>query len=494
LAEEEYDAIVIGSGPGGAATAALLAKRGLATLLLEKNAQLGGKMITVSKAGFEYDLWPHGQVPMRGSAFETVFRELGVESALKPCLSPDDPNEVVRISYRAKGWEKYRSAAFVQSMQDARQFFDLWNLTEDERATALRFLTEMVMLPSEAVDELDDVSMHDFISRHDVPYPLYSYLAFQANASLAEPIDQVSASEQVKIMQQIAFQGGGGNYVGGFGRLVDVMAQEFVGSGGKLMTRSRVDQITVEGGRVTGARAGGRHYHAPIVVSSAGIQPTVLKLVGADHFEAPYVDYIKGLEPGWGFTGARYFLNRRALELPMYVVYADDSWRDTERFERVQEGEEPDEVILFITVPSNYDPDMAPAGKQCLVAGTICSPDPKAKEIPMLWQKMDEMMSLIFPEAWAAVESKDYGGPAEISSSTRDSVLPGQGGECVGVGQIVGQCGRKKPSPESPLEGLYYVGADAGSAGMGTHQAADSALGVVDMVLRRHRELQGVPR
>ena len=487
---ENYDVIVIGSGPGGTACAALLANGGLKTLLLEKNDRLGGKMMTVSREGFEYDLWPHGQVPMRGSAFEVVFRELGVESELMPCLSPDSPGEVVGISYRASEWADYRSVSFAQTMQDATPFFDLWGLDENERAGALRFLAEMVAMPPEKVDELDDVTMHDFISRYDVSYRLYSYLAFHANASLAEPVDLVSASEQVKIMQQLARQGGGGNYKGGFGRLIDVMARVFRARAGAVLTRARVEKIAVEDGGVTGVVTEAGEFKAPIVISSAGIQPTVLKLVGEEHFDRSYVTYIKDLVPGWGFTGAHYFLNREVLNLPMYVTYSDDSWWNLERFREVQAGKVPDEIILFMTIPSNYDPDMAPSGKQCLVAGTICSPDPEAKEIRMLWDKMDEMLARLYPEAWAAVESKDYGGPAQISSSTRDSVLPGQGGECVGLGQIVGQCGKHKPSPEAPLRGLYFVGADAGSAGMGTHQAADSGIKVAQIVLQHHRARQ----
>ena len=490
MTDATYDAIVIGSGPGGISSAALLARWGLKTLLLEKNSRLGGKMMTVSRDGFEYDLWPHGQVPMRGSAFEAVFKELGVESELMPSLSPDSPREVVGISYRAKGWTDYKSVSFAQTGQDATPFFDLWGLDEPERAAALRFLAEMILMPSDRVDDLDDVTMHDFISRYDVPYALYSYMAFHSNASLAEPIDQVSASEQIKIMQQIALQGGGGNYKGGFGHLIDVMAREFKANGGDILNRCRVEKITVEDGNVTGIVTNGAEFNAPIVISSAGIQPTALKLVGEAHFDSSYVDYVKGLVPGWGFTGVRYFLKKRVLQLPMYAVYSDDSWWNLERFRDVQAGKPPDEIILFMTIPSNYDPDMAPPGKQCLVAGTICSPDPEAKEIPMLWRKMDEMLARIFPAAWAAVESKDCGGPAQISSSTRDSVLPGQGGECVGLGQIVGQCGKHKPSPQAPIEGLFYVGADAGSAGMGTHQAADSGIKVARMALERHQILQ----
>ncbi|MCH7739217.1 MAG: NAD(P)/FAD-dependent oxidoreductase [Chloroflexi bacterium] len=484
MTEKTFDVIVIGSGPGGSACAVLLAKAGLKTLMLEKNGRVGGKMLTGSKNGFEYDIWPHGQVPINGAAFETLFKILGVESERKPCLEHNSMKKVCGISYRAKEWSKYRSVAFVQGLKDALPFFQMWEMDEAEQAAAIKFMADMAVMPPEQVDELDDVSMHDYCGQNDVPFRLYSYLAFHANASLAEPIDLVSASEQIKIMQQIMIQGGGGNYKGGFGRLTDIIAREFQKLGGELITRAKVERIKVEDGRVTGVVTKDATFDAPIVVSSAGIQPTVLKLAGEEHFDASYTRYIKDLVPGWAFTGVRYFLNRDVLDLPMYVAYADESWWNVERFEAAAEGRIPDEVILFMTVAANYDPDMAPPGKQCIVAGTICSPDPESKQIGALCDKMDEMMQRLYPDAWAAVESVERAGPAEISSSSRDSVLPGQGGECVGLAQIVGQCGKNKPSPQSPIPGLYYVGADAGSAGMGTHQAADSGMKVADMVIQ----------
>ena len=56
MADETYDAIVIGSGPGGSSCATLLQKRGIRTLLLEKNGFVGGKMVSVHKDGYSYDL------------------------------------------------------------------------------------------------------------------------------------------------------------------------------------------------------------------------------------------------------------------------------------------------------------------------------------------------------------------------------------------------------------------------------------------------------
>jgi prolycopene isomerase len=148
----------------------------------------------------------------------------------------------------------------------------------------------------------------------------------------------------------------------------------------------------------------------------------------------------------------------------------------------MKDGKIPDEVILFMVNHSFYDENAAPAGKQVLVSGTVCSSNPEAKEIEGLWKKMDDQMQEFFPEIWEACERREYNGPKDISELTRDSVMEGQGGECVGVAQIVGQCGSMKPSSKAPINGLYIAGADAGSKGMGTHQSALSGTAVARMV------------
>lgn len=484
MAEKSYDVIVIGSGPGGTSCATLLQKWGIKTLLIEKNNFLGGKMVTIRKDGYTYDLFPHGQVPMKQPAFEKVFAELGVAHEFKPALAPDDTRNVITICYRAKDWKDYRKTSQSQAMADPTPFFLLWDLQDPrDQEKVVSFMTELVTMPDERLDALDDVSMHEFLAGRDLPYALYSYMAFHANASLAEPIDLVAASEQIKIMKHIMLQGGGGQYPGGFGMLTDVMIREFLKNGGELIRNEKVERIRIDDGAVTGVITRNGSFAAPVVVSNAGIQPTVLKLVGEEHFDRSYVNYIKGLAPGWGFTSVRYFLNRPVMDVAMYVAYSDDSWWNMERFLRVKEGHIPDEVILFMCNHSFYDAEAAPPGKQILVSGTICSPNPDAKEIEALWKRMDEQMARFFPEIWAATEKREYAGPKEISSLTRDSVLPGQGGECVGLGQVVGQCGKKKPSVEAPVRGLFYAGADAGGAGMGTHQAAESGMEVARRVV-----------
>jgi prolycopene isomerase len=185
--------------------------------------------------------------------------------------------------------------------------------------------------------------------------------------------------------------------------------------------------------------------------------------------------------------GIRYFLSKPVLERAIYVQATDDNYWNVERYLKAKEGEIPDESWVFITIPSVYDPSLAPEGKQCALASTVCPPDAAMKDAQMYWDRLDETVAKVWPEVIENTEKKEYYSTADVSAVTRDHVLPGQGGECIGLAQIVGQCGRHKPSPKAPLRGLFYVGCDAGGYGCGTHQAVDSAVNVSRMVLQYYQ-------
>jgi phytoene dehydrogenase-like protein len=267
-----------------------------------------------------------------------------------------------------------------------------------------------------------------------------------------------------------------------------VFARAVEENGGKFMTRTRVQEVKVRQGKVTGVVTDKGSFHAPIVVSNAGIQPTVLKLVGEEHFDRSYISYVKDLVPSWGLPGARYFLNKEVIKAPFGTIFSADSFWTLERFEKAKSGDMPKDIAVLYEVPSNYDPDAAPKGKQVVLAAVWGSAEPKltAKENKMWWDKTDEIMFKVFPALPKHIEFKEYYSSREISSLTRDQVLPNQGGECIGLGQVVGQGGGLKPSIKAPVQGLFYVGCDAGGSGVGTQQAVDSGINVAKVVQRYH--------
>ncbi|MBX7159286.1 MAG: NAD(P)/FAD-dependent oxidoreductase [Acidimicrobiia bacterium] len=477
----EYDAIIIGGGPGGLACGATLAHHGVRVLMVERNDTTGGKAVTVERDGFRYELGPKLQVPMQDPGFKQLFARLGISDKLDQVLL-----DTASVSYKPKGSDTYKTIISPQSSgMDPTPFFDLWELDEADREKALAVMAEMVMLTPEQLDGLDDTSMQDWLAERDVPWELYSYLAMHANASLAEPIDLVAASEQAKIMQQIAVQGGGGYYKGGFGRVLNDIAEQIRADGGEILLSTDVERIDVVDGRAVGITTTAGTFTAPVVISDAGIQPTVLKLAGREHFPDDYVQWVEDAIPGWGWATIRYRLNERVLEQGCYIIYGDDTWWNTERYEAYRRGEIPDEVVVFISVPTAFDTTMAPEGKQVIIVGSPAPADPEDPHIEALYDRVESTLKKVFPKIFEVVDKRSYDGPAEVAAHSRDSVLPGQGGECVGLGQIVGQVGTKKPSPQTPLDGLYLCGCDAGAPGMGTHQATMSGMATADLVMER---------
>jgi len=463
-----YDVIVVGAGPGGSACAALLAKRGMKTLLLEKNDRPGGKALTMSRKGFRYELWPVTGGPSQNTQFEAVLKELGMEVEILP------PG--VTLLYRGPSGE-YTPYQPINP--------ELVKPEEAEEVT--RFFTDMTSLTPQEIEALDDITFHDFVSRYRIPQPLYSFLAMQANIVFVVPIDLLAASEAVKTMQDFTRGGAGCYFKGGYGRLAETFAEAVKRCGGETLLRTKVERVTVEDGQVRGVVTNQGAFQAPIVVSNAGIQPTVLKLVGEEHFDRSYINYVKDLVPSLALMGIRYFLSKPVLERASYIAFSDDSYWNVERSMRAKAGEVLEEVIVFIVVPSVFDPSLAPEGKQCVLASTLCLPDAEMKNPQAWWDRLDETVARIWPEIPQYTEYKEHYSTADVSAVTRDHVLPGQGGECIGLGQVVGQCGRYKPSAKAPLRGLFYVGCDAGGYGCGTHQAVDSGVKVARTVLQYHQ-------
>jgi prolycopene isomerase len=477
---DKYDAIVIGSGLGGSVCAALLAKKGMKTLLLEKNGQPGGKCMGISVKGFRGELWPTYGIPIEGGPFVEAFQQLGIESKLD--VIPGS----TAMMYRRKGegWTTMVDAPGVKVDDPSANLFDSWGLDGEERADCIKVLAEIAFFTPEQLDELDNVSVKEWIAqRGDIPKPIQQFLATHSNLMATGVYETVAMSEIARVMQ--AFSGRTTGYPrGGYGRIIHDVLDVFKAHGGELLTKAKVERITIEEGRVTGVNTKDKVFKAPIVVSNGGIQPTVLKLVGEEHFDKSYVGYVKDMPPSLGFTCIRYLFNKPVMEHGLYVATTADSFLDVERVEKMRDGIIPDEIALDGLVASHYDPEMAPEGKQMLLLGTWCTPDPAGKEMPALHKKIDELFAEMFPDAVPHIESREgFMGPAQVSSLTRDQVLPGVGGEAAGSAVTVGYCGSNKPNPKSPLPGLFFVGHDAGGGGyLATNQAVCSGINVAPRV------------
>ena len=494
MSNHVFDVIVIGAGPGGAPCAALLAKRGFNVLLLEKNNDAGGKAMTMRKQGFAYEMWPITGGPVYGSRFEQLRQELGFETSFG-LQSDAEP----AIYYYLDCNGRYRPNKMPQpslitdpaKLAEAGQkaFLDMmrWlQIEENEIGSILQLASDTAALTNEDLGKLDDISYHEYLSRYKVPQSFYSFCGMASNIAYAVPIDQVAASEYILTDRRITLNTGYYSK-GGYGRLFERCVELLRDLGGTAKFEKSAEKIIVENGRVKGVATSEGTFYAHVVVSNAGIQPTVLKLVGKEYFDSSYIKRIESLVPSFGAMGTRYFLNRRFFAEPFNLIFSDNSYLNIERMQRIDAGKIPEDLLIFNVIPSNFDPDLAQDGKQCVLSLIFCPPDPDFEYNHTYRQKLDECMERAWPGFLSHVEFKEYYSAREISKLTREPVLPGVGGECIGLGQIVGQCGKHKPNPASPLAGLFYVGCDSGGRGVGTHQGIDSAFNVADMVEKHIR-------
>jgi prolycopene isomerase len=480
---ESFDVCVIGAGYGGATAAALLAHSGRRVALVEKTALAGGKTQTIDRKGYRFEMFGAVGIPAHQSRFHELVNVLGVADRVS-FVVPE--GEVASMRYKAASGEwrtmysPLRQTGAPEEMDNLRKVF---GASDDDLAAMASLYTAVLTLKDEELDALDEVGMLDWMRPFGLPESLQSQICMNLNTLFVVPVNRLAASEAILTMRQQVIGGAGRYHIGGYGRVAEVCADYVTERGGVYRTRARVRRIVVENGRAVGIETDDSVLRARAIVSNAGIQPTVLRLAGREHFSSGYVERVESLEPSWAIAGFRYVLDAKVFDAALIPIFSDQSWLDDERFARMEAGEWPDVPLIAIDVPSNFDPSLLPVpGHQIANCQVFSSADPESPMAEEAIRRGEAVIDELWPDLQKHVLRKEPYGAKQISGLSRDSVLPGCGGEAVGIAQVVGQVGRSKPDARTPLPGLYLVGCDAGGRGAGTHQAVDSGFNVAAMV------------
>jgi prolycopene isomerase len=480
---EHYDVCVIGAGYGGTTVAALLARSGRRVALLDKAPVAGGKVQTVDRKGYRFEMFGAVGIPAHNSRFHELVELLDIGDRVE-FLIPEGEAASVRYKTPEGEWRTMHSAlqqtGAPKEMENLRRVF---GATEEDIAAFTQLYAAVVTLSDEELAALDDVGMLEWMRPFGLPASLESQICMNLNTLFVVAVDRLAASEAILAMRQQALGGAGRYSTGGYARLAEVCAEYVEERGGTFLTRRRVKRIIVEDGRAVGVETDQGELRADVIISNAGIQPTVLALVGAEHFPAEYVERVTALEPSWAIAGFRYVLDTRVFDAALIPIFSDQSWLDSDRYAAMERGEWPDVPLIAIDVPSEFDPSLSPVpGHQIANCQVFCSPDPKSSMGEEAMRRAELVLNELWPDLDEHIIRKEPYGAKAISGLSRDSVLPGCGGEAVGLAQIVGQVGAGKPDARTPLPGLYLVGCDAGGRGAGTHQAVDSGFNVAAMV------------
>jgi prolycopene isomerase len=476
----DFDVVVIGAGYGGAAAAALLADQGKRVALVDRTPRAGGKTQTLHRDGCRFEMFGAVGIPALDSLFHELVERLGIGDRVEMFL-PEGKIAAVHYQPPEGGWRTLRTA--LQQTGTEEELAELARVFGTDEAGITRlgeFYMHILGLTDEELDALDDVGFLDFLTPFDLPPGLASQILATCNMLFVVGVDRLAASEALLVLRNMVLGGSGRFHRGGFAKVAEVCADLVAERGGVWLPSTPVRRILVEDGRAVGVATDKGELRAPVVISNAGIQPTVLELVGAEHFPADYVEKVSDLEPSWSIAGIRFVLDARVFDSALIPIFSDRSWLDSARMAEVEAGEIPDLPLIAIDVASELDPTMVDdPDHQVANIQVFVSADPAGDNGAPLVQRAREVIDELYPELKNHIVKTEPYGPRQISRMTRDSAVPGAGGEAVGLAQVVGQVGRHKPDARTPLPGLWLVGCDAGGRGSGTHQAVDSAFRVV---------------
>ena len=111
---------------------------------------------------------------------------------------------------------------------------------------------------------------------------------------------------------------------GGSGMLTQAMKNLIEEHGGTVTADSPVTKILIENGKAIGVQTdSGDEYKAPIIISNAHVQTTMLKLVGKEHLEDSMLTKVNNINVGNGFG----MVIRCAVdELPEYTAAPNDPY------------------------------------------------------------------------------------------------------------------------------------------------------------------------
>ncbi len=468
------DAIVIGAGIGGAAVAGLLAKKGLNVTLFERNLFPGGKTASYEHNGFVCDMGVH----------YSLLGEKGPLGAVAKHLSADlqflTANPSIRLVWGNKSFDLPRNFKNPVSLLNLSKRVGLKPTKIIRKIQCMRKLIG-AKTPKD-VEPYYEITLRDFIYRYTDDQEFHNLIYLLCGIMLAVPPDVASAGEFIWVLSSFVTAASPAYPKGGFRQVSQSYLDAFNKYGGKVHFGEAVKRIKVENNKIVGVETEKSFYSAAVVVSNAGIRKTI-ELAGENNFDRAYAEKSKSLKDSFGGITIKYGLNYKPTDMPL-TFYCPKNFEVEKFLGPMSKGELPkQEPPLYMPSPTVLDPGLAPDGHHILLVGTMV-PNylEDEKQIDKLIDGLDKKTMALFPDLKKHIVFKhttDLKYAADMSGRAT--------GDIVGIGQRFDQVGKNKPSPQMPVKGLYLVGCDAGGSGIGTEQAADSALNVSAMVLSSRR-------
>jgi phytoene dehydrogenase-like protein len=399
---ESFDVIIIGAGHNGLVTAAYLARAGRRVLVVESRDLVGGCAVTE-------EIWPGYRVStasyLSSLMQEKVVRDLELErfgyhvDAKDPAFFSPFPDGSHLFMWQDRAKTLAEIAKFSERDAEAYPKYEAHLERLAVVAESLLLTTPPDFPPRRAGDFLEYLKLAGRLrglSRDEM-----AGLVKIFTQSAATFLDQWFESEELKVTLAtdgvIGANGGprspGTAYIllhhcmggvnghrglwgfvrGGMGALSNAIADSARSRGVTIRTGAPVESILVRDGRVRGVvLESGEEIEAPSVVSNLDPKRTFLQLLDEGHLDPDFLEAIRkfrsegtslkmnlalsGLPEFRSLAGAPGPQHRATMHICPTVEYIERAWDDAKY------GRPSRSPLLEMTIPTMYDPSLAPAG------------------------------------------------------------------------------------------------------------------------------------
>ncbi len=398
--DKPLEAIVVGGGISGLATAALLAKAGMKVKLFEAREQVGGRAYIWQKDGFKFDMGPSWY--LMPDAFDQFFKLMGTTADAELELVRLDPayqtrNEgfaepITIWQDLAKNFETFE-AIEPGSAKKLRKYLD--SAADTYRLSIEHFLytnfkdtrsftnPEVIKRAPNFVRHLLS-SLDSFAAKHVRDARLRKILNFPAVFLGASPYDTPS---MYHLMTHVDMEVGVFYPMGGFYTIIEAIERIALRHGVEIHTNSPVSKITTDGTsstdtssdsgrksgasgkpRATGVQVGSVHHKADLVVATADLHHVETQLLDTKVQSMPE-KFWASKTPGPSALLLLLGVKGKLPQLDHHTLLYTDDWKANfdEVFHKADgKRQVPDPASLYICAPSVTDPSVAPADHENL--------------------------------------------------------------------------------------------------------------------------------
>jgi phytoene desaturase len=387
---------IVGAGPGGLATAMLLAHAGWQVTVYEAHATVGGRTRQLEVGPYRFDCGPtFFMMPwVLEEIFEATGRKLADYAELRrldpmyrlligqPTGDPvviDTTQDIARMSRQLSAIEPSDGPAFERFIRDNRRKLEVMTPLLRRPIRGLRDLFSLdAMRAGPALRPWQ--SLYDHLKGYFRHEGVRLAMSFQSKYLGMSPFE---CPELFSILPFIEYEYGIWHPIGGCSALMRAMADACTEMGVEVRCGEPVEQVLFQGKRASGVRVAGRHERHDHVVVNADAAWALKNLVPSEVRPRALKDDALDAKRFSCSTFMMYLGVEGTVDLPHHTIYTSRSYvsnlQDISR-----NGTLSDDPSTYVCNPSRIDPTLAPPGHSSLYV-LVPTPNNKKGECNVDW-------------------------------------------------------------------------------------------------------------